>query len=73
MTEDFGVDHVVSRSVRDTAAILDAVCNKPDAGFLAGLEAAPKGLRVAVVRSAMLGASVDPEVRNGLERGCKAA
>jgi amidase len=62
---------VVSRSVRDIAAILDAVCNKPNAGFFTGLVAAPKGLRVAVVRSAMLGASVDPEVRSGLERAAK--
>lgn len=51
--------------------MLDAVCNQPDAGFLAGLETAPNGLRVAIVRSAMLGASVDPEVRSALDGAAK--
>jgi Asp-tRNA(Asn)/Glu-tRNA(Gln) amidotransferase A subunit family amidase len=71
ITESFGVDHVVSRSVRDSAALLDAVCNQPNAGFLAGLETAPSGLRVAVVRSAMLGASVAPEMRSALDQAAK--
>jgi amidase len=67
ITEEFGIDHVVSRSVRDSAAALDAVCNRVDAGFLSGLEAEPRGLRVGVVRSSMLGASVAPEVAAALE------
>ncbi len=67
ITEEFGVDHVVSRSVRDSAAALDAVCNRVNAGFLAGLEAVPRDLRVGVVRSPMLGASVAPEVAAALE------
>jgi Asp-tRNA(Asn)/Glu-tRNA(Gln) amidotransferase A subunit family amidase len=67
ITEDFGVDHVVSRSVRDSAAALDAVCNRPNAGFLSSLEEAPQPLKVAAVRSAMFGSSVAPEVRAALE------
>src|SRR5208337_4853801 len=68
---DFLVDHVLSRSVRDSAAALDAVCNRPDAGYLSGLEAAPHTLKVAVVRSAMFGPSVAPEVRAALESAVK--
>ena len=68
---DFAVDHVVSRTVRDSAAALDAVCNRPNAGFLSGLEAAPRRLKVAVVRSAMFGSSVAPEVRAALENAVK--
>ena len=64
---DFVVDHVVSRSVRDSAAALDAVCNRPRSGFLAGMETPPGPLKVAVVRSAMFGSSVAPEVQAALE------
>lgn len=71
ITEDFGVDHVVTRSVRDSAAALDAVCNRVNAGFLPGLDAEPQHLRIGVVRSAMLGASVAPEVRAGLDKAAK--
>jgi amidase len=67
---DFVVDHVVSRSVRDSAAALDAVCT-PNAGFLSGLEVAPRPLKVAVVRSAMFGPSVAPEVRAALESAAR--
>jgi amidase len=66
ITGDFGVDHAVSRSVRDSAAALDAVCNRANAGFLAGLEAAPARLRIGVVRGAMLGSTVSPEVKAAL-------
>jgi amidase len=67
VTSGFAVDHVLSRTVRDSAAVLDAVCNRPNAGFLPGLEVAPPRLKVAVVRSAMFGSSVAPEVRTALE------
>ncbi len=67
-TGDFAVDHVVSRSVRDSAAALDAVCNRTHAGFLASLEQPPGALRIAVVRSAMMGRGVAPEVRDALDR-----
>ncbi len=67
IVSNFVVDHVVSRSVRDSAAVLDAVCNRPNADFLAGMETPPEPLKVAVVRSAMFGSSVAPEVRTALD------
>jgi len=63
---DFIAEHVVSRSVRDTAAALDAICNRPGARYLSGLDAGPHPLKVAVVRSAMFASSVAPEVRAAL-------
>ncbi|MGB8735837.1 MAG: amidase [Rhodomicrobium sp.] len=71
ITADFGVDHVLSRSVRDSAAALDAVCNRANAGFLSGLEAGPGRLRIGVVSSAMLGSTVAPEVRAAMEAALK--
>lgn len=65
------MDHVVSRSVRDFAAALDAVCTRANAGFLSGLDAAPQPSKVAVVRSAMFGPSVAPEVRVALENAVR--
>lgn len=71
MTTAFVVDHVLSRSVRDCAAALDAVCNRPDAGFLAALERPPKPLKVAVVRGAMFGRSVAPEIKAALDSAAR--
>jgi Asp-tRNA(Asn)/Glu-tRNA(Gln) amidotransferase A subunit family amidase len=71
ITSDFGVDHVVSRSVRDSAAALDAVCNPGNGGFLSGLETPPRSLRVAVVRSAMFASKVEPEVGAALDHAVK--
>ena len=71
IVSDFVVDHVLSRSVRDSAAALDAVCTYQHASFLSGLDAAPKPLKVAVVRSAMFGPSVAPEVRAALENAVR--
>jgi amidase len=68
---DFVVDHVVSRSVRDSAAALDTISTRQNAGFVPGLDAAPKSLKVAVVRSAMFGPSVAPEVRAALENAVR--
>jgi Asp-tRNA(Asn)/Glu-tRNA(Gln) amidotransferase A subunit family amidase len=68
ITEDFGVDHVVSRSVRDSAAALDAICNRPNPDFLATLDHSPERLRIGVVRSAMFGNGVTPEIRAALGR-----
>ncbi len=65
--EDFGVDHVISRSIRDSAAALDAICNRVNAGFLSGLETGPGRLRVGVTRSAMFGSAVVPEVQAALD------
>ncbi len=71
ITADFGVDHVISRSVRDSAAALDAVCNQVNPGFFSGLAAGPGRLRIGVVRSAMLGSTVTPEVRTALDATVK--
>jgi amidase len=71
ITEDFGVDHVVSRSVRDSAAALDAVCNRPNPDFFGSLDRSPARLRAGVVRSAMFGSTVAPEVRTALDRAVK--
>lgn len=65
------VDHIVSRSVRDTAAMLD-VTSGPDIGdpycappappsFLAAAQVAPKGLRIAVTRTLMDGRPLHPD------------
>lgn len=65
------VDHIVSRSVRDTAAMLD-VTSGPDLGdpyhapqapssFAAAAQIAPKGLRIAVTRTLMDGRPLHPD------------
>ena len=71
MMSAFIVDHVLSRSVRDCAAALDAVCNRQDAGFLAALERPPKPLKVAVVRGVMFGRSVAPEIKAALDSAAR--
>jgi amidase len=71
LTNDFTSDHVLSRSVRDSAAALDATCNRAHAGFFANLETPPGRLRIGVIRNAMLGSTVSPEVRAALNRTVK--
>ncbi len=64
-------EHIVSRSVRDTAAMLD-VTSGPDLGdpyyapsapasFLAAAQVAPKGLKIAVTRTLMDGRPYHPD------------
>lgn len=78
------VEHALTRSVRDSAALLDAI-NGMDAGgpwplpresgFLAALERPPEPLRVAVSLGeplgAPLGTRLDPEVRRAVEQAAK--
>jgi amidase len=71
LTNDFTADHVLSRSVRDSAAALDVSCNRAHAGFFANLENPPGRLRIGVIRSAMLGSTVSPEVKEALNRAVK--
>jgi amidase len=71
ITEDFGVDHVVSRSVRDSAAALDAICNRPNPDFFAGLDRPPGRLRIGTVRSAMFGSGAASEVRTALSHAAE--
>jgi len=68
ITDDFSIDNVVSRTVRDSAAALDAVSNGGHGRFLNELERPQQSLRIAVVRSAMLGSSVAPEVKLALDK-----
>lgn len=71
-----GVEHVITRTVRDSAAMLDATAG-PDAGapyaapaparpFLAEVGAAPGRLRVAFTDRPFLGYGAHPECRAGL-------
>lgn len=68
----FAVEHVLTRSVRDSAAVLDAT-HGADRGsphplpsqegtFLAACQRAPGKLKIAVSRQPMLGKAVAPEV-----------
>ncbi len=74
----FSVDHVVSRTVRDTAAMLDATCApqpsspyaspRQDGPFLDEVSKSPGKLRIAFSSETPAGNPVDPEVRASLER-----
>jgi amidase len=68
----FGVQLGVSRTVRDSAALLDAI-NVPDAGdpyftppptngFLSNLQRAPEGLRIGLMTLAWSGQRPSPEI-----------
>ncbi|PZO50948.1 MAG: 6-aminohexanoate hydrolase [Alphaproteobacteria bacterium] len=74
----FSVDHVVSRTVRDSAAMLDAT-GYPEPGspfaypqkerpYLGEVARAPGTLRIAFSSETPMGKPVDPEVRAALER-----
>lgn len=74
----FSVDHVVSRTVRDTAAMLDATCApqpaspyaspRQDGPYLDEISKSPGKLRIAFSSETPAGNPVDPEVRAALER-----
>jgi amidase len=65
--EEFQAEHVVSRSVRDTAHLLDAIATKGAGTYAVELERPRLPLRVGVARSAMLAREVHPDVRAGLD------
>ncbi|HUY96187.1 MAG TPA: amidase [Verrucomicrobiae bacterium] len=74
---DFAVDFALTRSIRDTAALLDAVQGPapgdpyripPPAGRYADRLGAPARLKVAVTTRHFWGRSVDPEVARAVER-----
>jgi len=77
----FSVDHIVSRSVRDSAAMLDWTGHPdPDAPFsppprpesyLKNMETPPKRLLIAAWSTMPTGVKVHQEVRTGLERVMK--
>ena len=68
--------HAVTLSVRDSAALLDALAGpdlgdsivppQPVGGFLAAAGRAPGTLRIALIEAAASGAMVHPDVRAGL-------
>ena len=77
MPGDLNVDHAITRSVRDSAALLDAVSGSdpalpgdpsaPERPYAAEVDAEPGPLRIAVVRGAMFGRIVHPDCRAALD------
>jgi amidase len=74
-------EHVVSRSVRDTAAMLDATAG-PDTGdlyaappppgsYLAAIKKRPKKLRIAFAATRLDGDALDPECKSAVESAAK--
>ncbi len=75
-------EHVLTRSVRDCAAMLD-VCGGPEmggpyaappapaGGFLAALDGAPRKLKIAYTTQPWLGRKLDPECVRGVEATAK--
>jgi len=73
----FSVDHVVTRTVRDSAAMLDATCDpqpaspyaypRRDRAFLDEVSASPGKLRIAVSSETPAGDPLDPDVAAALE------
>ncbi len=74
----FSVDHVVSRTVRDSAAMLDATCAPQPASpyaypprerpYMEEIERAPGKLRIAWSTETPAGDPIDPDVRATIER-----
>ena len=70
--------HAVSRSVRDSAALLDVthgrevgsryVAPTPDSTFLSALDSDPKPLRIALWTTAPNGTKPDPDAQVGLDK-----
>ena len=79
--QGFVAEHVVSRSVRDTAALLDAtagycpgdphIAPLPSRPFLAEVGAAPGRLRIGVALSAMAGQTLHPQARMAAEKAAR--
>lgn len=75
------VNGPIARSVRDCAAFMDVIAGPapgtraapalPTGGWLANLNAAPSGLRVALMVDAPTGTPVDPDVQNALKDAAK--
>ena len=73
----FAVEHVITRSVRDSAAMLDAVSapeigatcvpRPPEGSFLEAAHRDPHPLRVAWTCEPLLGSEVSPEAVRGVE------
>ncbi|MEJ0042283.1 MAG: amidase family protein [Rhizomicrobium sp.] len=80
-TMGLSMDGVVSKSVRDTAAALDALCAidygdpywapPPEGSYLDGIRRKPKRLRLAVSLKMMNGTAHDPEVTAAVKATAK--
>jgi Asp-tRNA(Asn)/Glu-tRNA(Gln) amidotransferase A subunit family amidase len=77
---DMNVDHAITRTVRDSAALLDAVridstalyqAAPFDGTFLGQVERDPRPLRIAYVESAMFGKTIDPQCRDAARSAAK--
>lgn len=74
-------EHVLSRSVRDSAAMLDCTAGPepgapyriapPKGSFLAAVDRDPQPLRIALCREPLVPTEVDPEVLAGLDATAK--
>jgi amidase len=77
----FYCDHVLTRSVRDSAAMLDATAGAykgapyyatpPSHSFLSEVESEPEKLRIAFTQEHILGNTVDVDCVKGLEAAAK--
>jgi Asp-tRNA(Asn)/Glu-tRNA(Gln) amidotransferase A subunit family amidase len=75
------VIHAVSRSVRDSAALLDAsrgpepgqttIAPFPKGDYLTAVNKAPKGLRIGLIGTPITHSPVDPECRRAVENAAK--
>lgn len=73
----FGIEHVVSRSVRDSAAALDATEGpgigdpyeivRPSRPYLEAMQTPPRGLRIALMTQAWGGARTTPDIVAALQ------
>lgn len=75
------VEHIMTRSVRDSAAMLDLLCGpelgsqivlpKPERSFLSHLETPVRKLRIAVIEEPFFAAKVDPEYLDALKKAAQ--
>jgi amidase len=80
-TSGLSIDGVVTRSVRDTAAALDAMCGvdygdpyfalPPEGSYLDGIRRKPKRLRIAFSTKMLNGTAHDPEVTAAVKKTAK--
>jgi amidase len=80
-TSGLSIDGVVTKSVRDTAAALDALCGidygdpyfapPPEGSYLDGIKRKPKRLRIAMSTRMMNGTPHDPEVTAAVKKTAK--
>lgn len=79
--DGMSTSHVITRSVRDSAAILDAVCgpesgapyglSPPETSFFNAINIEPEPLRVCFHTPSAYGEKIHPECQKALERTCK--